>query len=61
VLRRGNDFSSDSAKVDITVNISSRRNWSRRKVDGASGLVLHVLDASPMMKVISFLMTSADS
>jgi hypothetical protein len=34
VLRRGNDFSSDSAKVDITVNISSRRNWSRRKVDG---------------------------
>ena len=33
VLRRGNDFSSDSAKVDITVNISSRRNWSRRKVD----------------------------
>ena len=61
VLRRGNDFSSDSAKVDITVNISSRRNWSRRKVDGASGLVLHVLDASPMMKVISFLMTSDDS
>ena len=67
VLRRGNDFctgndfSSDSAKVDITVNISSRRNWSRRKVDGASGLVLHVLDASPMMKVISFLRTSDDS
>ena len=25
-----------------------------------SGLVLHVLDASPMMKVISFLMTSDD-
>jgi hypothetical protein len=31
------------------------------QVDGASGLVLHVLDASPMMKVISFLMTSDDS
>jgi len=42
ILRRGNDISGLPPKVDYCVNISSRRNWSRRKVDGASGVVLHM-------------------
>ena len=34
VLRRGNDVSV-APRNDYCVNISSRRNWSRKKVDGA--------------------------
>ena len=43
VLRRGKDMSGvDGRRAVYSINTSSRRNWSRKRVDGASGVVLHV-------------------
>ena len=51
VLRRGIEMSAElGPKSDYAINLTARRNWSRRKVDGASGIVLHVHSDSTLMR-----------
>ena len=51
VLRRGQEMAGAAGGRGIyPVNTTCRRNWSRRKVDGATGVVLHAPSTSPLLR-----------
>ena len=52
VLRRGVELAGTGIKEKHIqpINIHCRRNWSRLKVDGASGVVLHINSDSALMR-----------
>ena len=49
-LRRGVEMAGVSGRAPYLVNLTARRNWSLRKIDGASGVVVHLNSDSALMR-----------